>query len=269
MSSKRLEILNGFLCLVDVILLILVYSHLHSVSNFEIIAILVFDALVSALVIYDFSGRLKKSKQGWRYILNNWFIIPIATPIFIFVLPEAIFTGAPLAGATLGIMFRALGILYLVRLVVKDDLNVLGTSKTLHVLMTFYVMLGVIALLFYDAERWSTHSSIKTIGDSFWYVIQMASGSTFGPSPVTYEGRIAGAIAMIVGSTLTGLYVSIITVWYITRKMIGNKGDLSHETKQMIISKINGLENLSSKDLKQLLLLIESLHENLQKSRNG
>ena len=35
--------------------------------------------------------------------------------------------------------------------------------------------------------------------------------------------------------------------------MIGNKGDLAQETKQMIISKINGLEDLSSKDLKQLL----------------
>ena len=51
--------------------------------------------------------------------------------------------------------------------------------------------------------------------------------------------------------------------------MIVNKGDLSHETKQMIISRINGLEDLSSKDLKQLLILIESLHENLQKSRDG
>ena len=150
-------------------------------------------------------------------------MIPIATPIFVFVLPETIFVGALM----LGIMFRALGILYIGRFVVKDDLNILGPSKTLHVLMMFYVMLRVIALLYYDAERSSTHSSIKTIGESFWYVIQMASGSTFGPSPVTFEGRIIGAIAIIVGSTLTGIYVSIITVWYITRKMIGNKGDLS------------------------------------------
>ena len=109
MSSKRFEILNGFLCLVDVILLVLVYSHLNSVSNFEIITILVFDAFVVALVIYDFYGRLKKSQQGWRYILNNWFIIPISIPIFVFILPETIFTGA----LTLGIMFRALGILYI------------------------------------------------------------------------------------------------------------------------------------------------------------
>ena len=96
MSGKRLEILNGFLCLVDVILLVLLYSHPHSVSNFEIITILVFDAFVAALVIYDFYGRLKKSKQGWRYVFNNWFIIPIATPIFVFVLPETIFAGASL-----------------------------------------------------------------------------------------------------------------------------------------------------------------------------
>ena len=259
MSSKRFEILNGFLCLVDVILLVLVYSHPH--SNVEIITILVFDTIVVALIIFDFYGRLKKSQQGWRYMLDNWFIIPITAPIFVFFLPETIFAGA----FTLGIMFRALGILYIARFFVKDDLNILGPSKTLHVLMTFYVMLGVIALIFYDAERWNAHSSIKTIGESFWYIIQMASGATFGPSPVTFEGKIVGAIAMIVGSMLTGMYVSIITVWYITRKKIETKGDLSHETKQMIISKINGLENLSSKDLKQLVLLIESLHENLQK----
>ncbi len=265
MSSKKLEILNGFLCLVDVILLILVYSHLNSVSIFEIIAILVFDAFVVALVISDFYGRLKKSQQGWRYILSNWFIIPISTPIFVFILPETILTGA----LTPGIMFRALGILYLARFVVKDELNVLGNSKTLYVLMTFYVMLGVIALLFYDAERWSTNSSIKSIGESFWYIIQMASGATFGPSPVTFEGRIVGAVAMIVGTLLTGMYVSIITVWYITRKRNGNQGDLAYETKQSIIDKINRLEEIDSKDLKLLLILIESLHGNLQKPREG
>ena len=97
--------------------------------------------------------------------------------------------------------------------------------------MTFYFMLGVIALIFYDAERWNTNSSIKTIGESFWYIIQMASGATFGPSPVTFEGKIVGAIAMIVGSMLTGIYVSIITVWYITRKKNGNK-KVTWPTKQ-------------------------------------
>ena len=82
----------------------------------------------------------------------------------------------------------------LLRFVVKDDLNILGTSKILYVLMTFYFMLGVVALIFYDAEHWNTNSSIKTIGESFWYIIQMASGATFGPSPVTFEGKIVGAI---------------------------------------------------------------------------
>ena len=49
-------------------------------------------------------------------------MIPIATPIFVFVLPETILTGASLARATLGIMFRALGILYIGRFVVKYQL---------------------------------------------------------------------------------------------------------------------------------------------------
>jgi hypothetical protein len=51
----------------------------------------------------------------------------------------------------------------------------------------------------------------------------MASGATFGPSPVTFEGKIVGTITIFVGSMLTGIYVSIITVWYITRKKVGIK----------------------------------------------
>ena len=34
------------------------------------------------------------------------------------------------------------------------------------------MILGVIAVLFYDAERLDTDSSIKNIGDAFWYLIK-------------------------------------------------------------------------------------------------
>ena len=67
----------------------------------------------------------------------------------------------------------------------------------------------------------------------------MSSGATFGSSPVTLEGKIVGAVAMIIGTLLTGIYVSIINVWYVTLKMKGNQGDLAYETKQSIIDKIN------------------------------
>ena len=76
----------------------------------------------------------------------------------------------------------------------------------------------------------------------------MSSGATFGPSPVTFEGRIVGAVAMIVGTLLTGIYVSIITVWYMTRKKKENRNDLAYETKQNIIDKINRLGELNRKD---------------------
>jgi hypothetical protein len=33
---------------------------------------------------------LKKSQQGWRFLLNNWFIIPMSIPIIVFVLPDSI-----------------------------------------------------------------------------------------------------------------------------------------------------------------------------------
>jgi hypothetical protein len=189
-------------------------------------------------------------------------------PIFIFVLPESYHMNY--AGiTTVGIMFRAIGILYLFRFSVKDSLQIFGTNKALHVIIAFYVMLGIIAVLFYDAERWNSNSSIKTIGDAFWYIIQMASGATFGPSPVTSEGRLVGAIAMVVGSALIGIYFSIFAVAYITRKVGTRKVGLSHETKDMVINKLENLENLSGTELKLLLSLITSLHEYLQNSKQN
>jgi hypothetical protein len=74
---------------------------------------------------------------------------------------------------------------------------------------------------------------------------------------------------MIVGTLLTGIYVSMITVWYMTRKSKENPNDLAYETKQSIINQINRLEDLNSKDLKLLLILIEGLHGNLQKQQEG
>jgi voltage-gated potassium channel len=268
MTGKTLQIINGFLCLADVILLIFVFHYSQTVSGAEIIATLVFDIIVVVLVAFDFYGRLRKSNQGWRYILHNWFEIPIMFPILIFVLPESSQT-IYAAITTIGIMFRGLGILYLFRFVVKNSLNIFGTNKALHVLIAFYVMLGVIAVLFYDAERLDTNSSIKTIGDSFWYLIQMASGATFGPSPVTTDGKIIGAIAMIVGSALTGIYISIFAVEYITRSVVKQRTSLGFETKQTIISKIESLEDLSSAELKLLLSMISTLHENLEGSKQS
>jgi glycerol uptake facilitator-like aquaporin len=66
----------------------------------------------------------------------------------------------------------------------------------------------------------------------------MASGATFGPSPVTTDGKIIGAIVMIVGSAFTGIYISIFAVAYITRSVVKRRIGLGYETKQTIMSKI-------------------------------
>jgi hypothetical protein len=84
-----------------------------------------------------------------------------------------------------------------------------------------------------------------------------------GPSPVTTNGKIIRAIAKVVGSALTGIYTSIFAVAYITRNVSKQKTDLGYETKLTIISKIEVLEDLSSTDLKLLLSMINTLHENL------
>jgi hypothetical protein len=50
-----------------------------------------------------------------------------------------------------------------------------------------------------------------------------ASSATFGRGLVTTDGKIIGAIAMIVGSALTGIYISIFAVAYITRSVANER----------------------------------------------
>ena len=99
----------------------------------------------------------------------------------------------------LGIMFRALGVLYVLRLFdfVKDNLRIFGGNRTLQVFVVFFMALTITAFFFYVVEHYDPNSQINTMGDALWWTIQTMSTATYGPNPSTSAGRIIGSITKI------------------------------------------------------------------------
>jgi voltage-gated potassium channel len=169
-------------------------------------------------------------------------------------------------------MFRALGVLYVLRLFrfIHDNLRIFGGNRTLQVFINFFLALTITTFLFYAAEQSDRKSQINTMGDALWWTIQTMSTATYGPIPATYAGRIVGSVTMIIGVGITGVFISTLAAGLMklrtTQKQSSNH-QLGYEMKQTIKSKIDGLEELSETDIQVLLSMIKSLHNSLQKSK--
>jgi hypothetical protein len=268
---KAGNIVVALLTLADIIVLVIMYPLLLQ-RGAETVVIYIFDIFVVIVIGLDFYTKMRKSQQGKRrrYILNNWYEIPSMIPIVVFAAAQSFTTHDDII--VVGIMFRALGVLYLLRLFdfVKDNLRIFGGNKTLHVFIIFFMALTITAFFFYAAEHSEPNSQINTMGDSLWWTIQTMSTATYGPNPVTSAGRIIGSLTMVIGVGITGVFISTLAAG-LTRLRTTQKGSnqLGYETKQMIKNKIDGLEELSEPDVQVLLTMIKSLHGSLQKSKSN
>jgi hypothetical protein len=220
---------------------------------------------------FGFYTRMRKSQQGKRiFILNYWYELPAMIPIVVFAAIRSFTTYEDII--VVGIMFRALGVLYVLRLFrfIRDNLRIFGGNRTLQVFINFFLALTITTFLFYAAEHSDRKSQINTMGDALWWTIQTMSTATYGPMPATYAGRIVGSVTMIIGVGITGVFISTLAAGLMklrtTQKQSSNH-QLGYEMKQTIKSKIDGLEELSETDIQVLLSMIKSLHNSLQKSK--
>jgi hypothetical protein len=265
---KRDDIVVALLTLADIIVLVVMYPLLP--GAIETLVVYVFDAFVVAIMALGFYTRMRKSQQGRRiFILNNWYEILAMIPIAVFAAARSFTTHDDII--VVGIMFRALGVLYLLRLFrfIKDNLTIFGGNRTLQVFINFFLALTITTFFFYAVEHTDQNSQINTMGDALWWTIQTMSTATYGPNPSTSAGRIIGSITMIIGVGIAGVFISTLAAG-LTRLRTQKRNDqLGYETKQMIKTKIDCLEELSEEDIRVLLSIIKSLHDSLQKSKSN
>lgn len=266
---KRDDIAVALLTLADIIVLVVMYPLLSRAT--ETLVVYVFDAFVVAIMAFGFYTRMRKSQQGRRriFILNNWYEILAMIPIAVFAAARSFTTHDDII--VVGIMFRALGVLYVLRLFrsIKDNLTIFGGNRTLQVFINFFLALTITTFFFYTVEHTDQNSQINTMGDALWWTIQTMSTATYGPNPSTSAGRIIGSITMIIGVGIAGVFISTLAAGLTRLRTQKRSNQLGYEMKQAIKNRIDGLEELSEEDIQVLLSMIKSLHDSLQKSKSN
>ena len=267
MRAKRGAMLLAFLSLADII--VLVAMSVLSPTGAVNIVIYSFDTFVVALIVYGFYRRMKESHIGRRFIRNNWYELPAMIPIVILAPAQSLDTYDGIIA--LVVIFRLLALLYVIRLSrsIEEKSRILGGHATKEVFVIFFLMFTTMAFLFYSVERPVENSQITTMGDALWWTIQTASTATFGPDPDTAAGRVVGSIIMLVGIGITTIFISSLAAGLMRSREQSSSNELGNDTKQMIKSRIDGLENLSTEDMELLLSLIRTYHESSLKSEAG
>src|SRR5437763_12418982 len=163
MDKKIFEIIMASLTLASVILAVLLY--VVPLSENQITAIYILDFIVVILLAADFYVRMKKSKQGFKFIVKNWYEIPAMLPLFLFSVLET----QPDIGGALRIfrLIRPFRLLRLLRLA-----NLFRTIKYLKASgFIYFIIFSTVALVFgsigiYVVEAGDQRSTIKNIGDA-------------------------------------------------------------------------------------------------------
>lgn len=111
--TKRYDALVALLTLTDIIIIVAMYPLLPP-RAIENLVVYNFDAFVVTVMALSFYARMKRSQQGKKiFFLNNWYEIPAMIPIVVFAAARSFTIYDDII--VVGIMFRAIGVLYTLR----------------------------------------------------------------------------------------------------------------------------------------------------------
>jgi voltage-gated potassium channel len=227
-------------------------------------SIYTFDFVVVIILALDFYARMKASKQGFRYLLKNWYEIPAMLPLLLFTAIEE----QPLIGAAI----RSLRIIRLFRLLRLFRLaNLFKTARYLKASGFIYlIIISSAAIIFgafgiYEVEKTDPEATIKEYGNAVWFALTTVTISGFGDVyPVTAEGKIISAILIMIGLAMILSFISSFGATLIESRL-KTRLRLAEESRTLIKEKIDQLEKLEQDDIDTLTSMIKSLHGKLQK----
>jgi len=259
--DKRLEVVIASLTIASVVVAVLLYT--VPMSEDQTSAIYIFDFIVVIILAADFCIRIKGSKQKLKYLLKNWYEIPAMIPLYVFGAIEA----EPLIGGAL----RTLRLIRLFRLLrLLRVINLFRTAKHLKASgFVYFIIISSVAIIFgslgiYIVEKETPGSTIKNLGDAFWFAFTTITTTGYGDVyPITVEGRIISGILISIG---IGVILGFVSRYgaILMQEREKSKNNFALETKSIIKNKIDALENLRKEDISMLVAMITSLHDNLQ-----
>src|SRR5690349_20809080 len=100
------EIIISTITVISVAVTIILYASV--LSHDQVVAILIFDSIVTIILIYDYCDRLKKSENKKKFLIQHFYEIPALLPLIFFDFMEY--------EASLAAVLRAMRIIRLFRL---------------------------------------------------------------------------------------------------------------------------------------------------------
>ncbi len=285
---SKIELITATLAAISVVLIIIDY--VYQLSNEQKYFIYIFDLGIVAVLIADFCRRLRASGEGYRhFLLKHWYEIPAMLPVVLFALIEThTVIGAAIRGIRLIRLFRIVHLFFRTTRIIQES-----KIAYLIALSSGSVILG--ALAEYTVESPSPDSKITNLSDALWWAIVTVTTVGYGDVyPVTLEGRIIASILMIIGIGVLGIFISTFGAALIESRIKRTRQEeegssnirdhkkksssdsekphsesntansiskgttsINQETKSLIKSKIDEIEEINEKETKLLIDMIE------------
>ena len=266
-TSRKFEIFVGLLTLSSVILALVLYIPGFELSSSQTNAIYIFDLFVVVVLAFDFSVRVKASKNGPRYALKHCYEIPAMIPLIVFALFEdPLILGAAVRSIRFVRLLRLVRLFRLVNLFRAAEHWKLSTFLYLVIILAASVIFGAIAIMAVEENN----EKITDLDDALWFAVTTITISGFGDVvPMTTPGRIVAIILSFIGLGIILGFIANVGSGLITSRLNKRQNVLNEESKASIIRKINSLEQLQEEEFTELISLISGLREQSRTIKNS
>jgi len=258
-SSNKFELFVGLLTLSSVVLALLFYIPEIQLSVEQVHAIYVFDIGVVAVLAFDFCVRARFSKDGSRYVIGHCYEIPAMIPLIAFALFEdPLFLGAAVRSIRFIRLIRLIRLFRLANLFRTAQHWKLSSFLYLIIILAATITFGSIAILAVEEEN----ENIKNFEDAVWFSVTTLTISGFGDVyPITTAGRIVAAVLSFIGLGIILGFISNVGSALVTSRLGKMQKRLHDETKELILNKMNNIEQLQDDELTDLISLMTNLNK--------
>jgi voltage-gated potassium channel len=174
--------------------------------------LLTIDNLICIVFLIDFIIRFLRAENKFKFMRWGWIDLLSSIPFIVILRAGRLFRLIRLLRVLRA--FRSTKVL--INHIFKSKIN--GTMTAVSIITILIIIFSSISILIVET---SPESNIKSAEDALWWTIETVTTVGYGDKfPVTSEGRLIGAIVMVVGVGLFGTFTGYIATIFTHEKKL-------------------------------------------------